>query len=111
MKNMKPATISATAINAVIITATIILLFASCNRAQELQTPNVVVFLVDDMGLMDTSVPMLTDDNGKPQAHPLNDWYQTPNMERLAFHINLLQKVEFIWCAQEQWRHVLLAIV
>jgi arylsulfatase A-like enzyme len=39
---------------------------------------------VDDMGLMDTSVPMLTNKEGKPQKHPLNDWYRTPNMERLA---------------------------
>ena len=46
--------------------------------------PNVILFLVDDMGLMDTSVPMLADKNGKPQRHPLNDWYRTPNMERLA---------------------------
>ena len=46
--------------------------------------PNIVVFLVDDMGLMDTSVPMLTDDDGKLQRYPLNDWYRTPNMERLA---------------------------
>ena len=43
-----------------------------------------MVFLVDDMGLMDTSVPMLTDENGEPEAHLLNDWYRTPNMERLA---------------------------
>ncbi|MHC4501700.1 MAG: sulfatase-like hydrolase/transferase [Planctomycetota bacterium] len=43
-----------------------------------------MLFLVDDMGLMDTSVPMLTDEHGKPQRHPLNDWYRTPNMERLA---------------------------
>ncbi|MCP4313063.1 MAG: sulfatase-like hydrolase/transferase, partial [Bacteroidetes bacterium] len=54
------------------------------SHAQELQSPNIVLFLVDDMGLMDTSVPMLTDENGEPQAHPLNDWYRTPNMERLA---------------------------
>ena len=27
--------------------------------------PNIIVFLVDDMGLMDTSVPMLVDENGK----------------------------------------------
>ena len=36
------------------------------------------------MGLMDTSVPMLADRDGKPKRHPLNDWYRTPNMERLA---------------------------
>jgi len=46
--------------------------------------PNIVIFLVDDMGLMDTSVPMLTDAAGKPKRYPLNDWYRTPNMERLA---------------------------
>ena len=46
--------------------------------------PNIILFLVDDMGLMDTSVPMLADQNGKPKRHPLNDWYRTPNMERLA---------------------------
>lgn len=40
--------------------------------------PNIVVFLVDDMGCMDTSVPFLE------QAHPLNELYRTPNMERLA---------------------------
>lgn len=36
------------------------------------------------MGLMDTSCPFLTDEDGNPQRHPLNDWYRTPNMERLA---------------------------
>ncbi len=46
--------------------------------------PNVILFLVDDMGLMDTSVPMLANQDGKPQEHPLNNFYQTPNMERLA---------------------------
>lgn len=46
--------------------------------------PNVILFLVDDMGLMDTSVPMLADEKGMPERHPLNDWYRTPNMERLA---------------------------
>ncbi len=46
--------------------------------------PNVVVFLVDDMGVMDTSVPFLTGDSGQPQRYPLNDYYQTPNMQRLA---------------------------
>jgi len=46
--------------------------------------PNVMVFLVDDMGVMDTSVPFLTDADGNPQRYPLNDYYRTPNMERLA---------------------------
>lgn len=48
------------------------------------QQPNIIVFLVDDMGLMDTSVPFLTDEQGLPKRHPLNEWYRTPNMERLA---------------------------
>lgn len=48
------------------------------------ERPNVIVFLVDDMGLMDTSLPFLTDGQGNPVRHPLNDWYRTPNMERLA---------------------------
>ncbi|MBI3879606.1 MAG: sulfatase-like hydrolase/transferase [Verrucomicrobia bacterium] len=46
--------------------------------------PNVIIFLVDDMGVMDTSVPFLTDDAGKPKRYPLNDYFRTPNMERLA---------------------------
>ena len=48
------------------------------------QKPNIIVFLVDDMGLMDTSVPFLTDSEGQPVEHPLNRWYRTPNMQRLA---------------------------
>ena len=46
--------------------------------------PNIVVFLVDDMGLMDTSLPFVVDEEGNTQRQPLNDWYRTPNMERLA---------------------------
>ncbi len=46
--------------------------------------PNIVLFLVDDMGVMDTSVPFLTDAAGRPQRYPLNDFYRTPHMERLA---------------------------
>lgn len=46
--------------------------------------PNVIVFLVDDMGPLDTSVPFLTDSSGNPKRYPLNDFYQTPGMQRLA---------------------------
>lgn len=46
--------------------------------------PNVVVFLVDDMGIMDTSVPFLTAADGEPKRYPLNDFYRTPSMQRLA---------------------------
>jgi arylsulfatase A-like enzyme len=46
--------------------------------------PNIVIFLVDDMGVMDTSVPFLTDAAGQPKRYPLNEWYRTPAMERLA---------------------------
>jgi arylsulfatase A-like enzyme len=40
--------------------------------------------LVDDMGIMDTSLPFLVDESGRPLRYPLNDFYRTPNMERLA---------------------------
>ena len=52
--------------------------------AAESSQPNIIVFLVDDMGVMDTSVPFLTDENGTPKRYPLNDYYRTPSMERLA---------------------------
>jgi hypothetical protein len=46
--------------------------------------PNVLLFLVDDLGVMDTSVPFLTDDSGRPKRYPLHEYYRTPHMERLA---------------------------
>ncbi|MGN6510864.1 MAG: sulfatase [Chitinophaga sp.] len=42
------------------------------------QRPNIIVFLVDDMGWQDTSEPFWT------QVTPLNKRYHTPNMQRLA---------------------------
>ena len=57
--------------------------FTPYASAQE-NHPNIIVFLVDDMGLMDTSVPFLEDANGQPKKYPLNDYYITPNMEKLA---------------------------
>jgi arylsulfatase A-like enzyme len=46
--------------------------------------PNVVLFFVDDMGMMDCSVPFLTDEKGLPRVEPLNRFYRTPGMQRLA---------------------------
>jgi arylsulfatase A-like enzyme len=46
--------------------------------------PNLLVFLVDDMGPHDTSVPFNQDAGGNPVAYNFNSFYQTPNMESLA---------------------------
>ncbi|MFM7118326.1 MAG: sulfatase-like hydrolase/transferase, partial [Planctomycetota bacterium] len=52
--------------------------------ARPAKLPNIVVFLIDDLGVMDTSVPFLTDDQGQAKSYPLNQFYRTPNLERLA---------------------------
>jgi arylsulfatase A-like enzyme len=57
-------------------------LFRAPTRPAKL--PNIVVFLIDDLGVMDTSVPFLTDDQGQANSYPLNQFYRTPNLERLA---------------------------
>ncbi|MDB4488543.1 sulfatase-like hydrolase/transferase [Akkermansiaceae bacterium] len=54
------------------------------NALQAKSQPNIMVFLVDDMGVMDTSVDFLTDNKGKATRYPLNDFYRTPSMARLA---------------------------
>jgi arylsulfatase A-like enzyme len=59
------------------------LALANCCTAAD-QPPNIVLMLVDDMGVMDTSVPFLVDESGNAKRYPLNDFYRTPNMERLA---------------------------
>lgn len=47
----------------------------SCEKAQR---PNIILFLVDDMGWQDTSVPFWH------TSTPFNELYKTPGMERLA---------------------------
>ncbi|WP_242205975.1 sulfatase [Aestuariivivens insulae] len=47
-------------------------------RAVESKQPNIILFMVDDMGWQDTSVPFWT------EKTPFNERYTTPNMERLA---------------------------
>ncbi|MFV0506694.1 MAG: sulfatase [Bacteroidales bacterium] len=51
----------------------------ACNtESKEIKKPNIIYFLVDDMGWQETSVPFW---NKKTK---LNERYQTPNMEKLA---------------------------
>src|SRR5690606_22689080 len=52
----------------------VILSFQGWSQSQ----PNIIVFLIDDMGWMDTSVPF------GEQRGALNQRFHTPNMERLA---------------------------
>lgn len=52
--------------------------------ASAAERPNLLVFLVDDMGWQDTSLPFLHDAEGKPVTTDLNRRYRTPHMESLA---------------------------
>lgn len=62
-----------------------LILSLSANATNKTETkPNIIIFLVDDMGLMDTSVQFIIDKDGNPIKQPLNDYYRTPNMEKLA---------------------------
>lgn len=53
-------------------------------RSHEESRPNIIVIVVDDLGVMDSSVPFLSDATGQPQRFPLNEFYRTPNLERLS---------------------------
>ena len=53
---------------------------AVCHASER---PNLLLFLVDDMGIGDTSVPMFYR-NGKREPIDSNQLYRTPNMENLA---------------------------
>jgi len=41
---------------------------AKLSHAETNERPNIMVFLVDDMGLMDTSLPFLTDSDGNAKT-------------------------------------------
>ena len=58
----------------------VLFLLSACTitSSEEYKQPNVIMFLVDDMGWQDTSEPFWTEET------PLNLKYHTPNMERLA---------------------------
>ena len=47
-------------------------------QTNEAKRPNIILFLVDDMGWQDTSLPFWT------ERTPYNEMFETPNMERLA---------------------------
>ncbi len=66
--------------NILIITLLCSSLFAAAQQKlqNKKQRPNIIVFLVDDMGWMDTSVPF------GDSIYPLNKQFHTPGMERLA---------------------------
>lgn len=71
------------------IVRTFVLVFLMCkfsysqssNKSEQI---NVIVFLIDDMGLMDTSVPFILDENENQVIYPQNNFYKTPNMEKLS---------------------------
>lgn len=54
-----------------------LIMSTGCSSREE-QNPNIIMFLVDDMGWQDTSVPFFK------ERTPFNERYHTPNMERLA---------------------------
>lgn len=51
---------------------------AETQKQEAKKQPNIILFLVDDMGWQDTSLPFWT------QRTPYNDMFHTPNMERLG---------------------------
>ena len=61
-----------------------LIVFSACHpkrseqKAEVMIQPNIILFLVDDLGWQDSSEPFWTEET------PLNKKYHTPNMEQLA---------------------------
>ena len=53
--------------------------------------PNIILFMVDDMGWQDTSLPFWT------QKTDYNQLYETPNMERLAKQGKVFETERDMW--------------
>ncbi len=54
------------------------------NFSHDVEKPNIIFFIVDDMGWQDTSLPFWRDSDGKAKETFLNKRYRTPHMEALA---------------------------
>jgi arylsulfatase A-like enzyme len=65
------------------------LCIAFFSSAQASDRPNILFFLVDDMGTQDTSVSFVYDQQGQPVISALNKLYRTPNMEKFAKNARL----------------------
>jgi arylsulfatase A-like enzyme len=61
------------------LSASVLPVFTACKTETKIEKkPNIILFMVDDMGWQDTSVPFWT------ETTPFNRIYKTPGMERLA---------------------------
>jgi arylsulfatase A-like enzyme len=64
--------------NIFLVALSIIFIISCSDSTKTEEQPNIIVFMVDDMGWQDTSVPFWT------ERTAFNEIYETPNMERLA---------------------------
>lgn len=66
------------AMSCALLTSSMSLSYAQDNPTTQQNRPNIILFLVDDMGWTDTSVQFA------PTRVAANDFFRTPNMERIA---------------------------
>ena len=57
--------------NSLLVVVLLVLVLSNLSWSRASEQPNIMVFLVDDMGVMDTSVPFLTDETGAPKRFSL----------------------------------------